>query len=171
MILMAPDQHMWVHQRWKSRPRFEREDRPFPERLLNKLRELPWMDEDGAKDRGRPRRPLPRRHGEIRLNHGTPVPSHREELRRIHLGIHGHAIPNRRRLGTMNIHPQTPEGSVLYGPGVTIEPMEMDGEVQQMMLTHVESEIAWFVTERILRTFPWKLRDLEDGREIALMPD
>ena len=63
-------------------------------------------------------------------------------------------------LGTMNIHPQTPEGSVLYGPGVTIEPMEMDGEVQQMMLTHVESEIAWFVTERILRTFPWKLRDL-----------
>ena len=48
MILMAPDQHMWVHQRWKSRPRFEREDRPFPERLLNKLRELPWMDEDGV---------------------------------------------------------------------------------------------------------------------------
>ncbi len=74
-------------------------------------------------------------------------------------------------LGTMNIHPQTPEGTVLYGPGVTIEPMEMDGEVQQMMLTHVESEIVWFVTERILRTFPWKLRDLEDGREIALMPD
>ena len=74
-------------------------------------------------------------------------------------------------LGTMNIHPQTPEDTVLYGPGVTIEPMEMDGEVQQMMLTHVESEIAWFVTERILRTFPWKLRDLEDGREIALMPD
>ena len=48
MILMAPDQHMWVHQRWKSRPRFEREGRPFPERLLNKLRELPWLDEDGV---------------------------------------------------------------------------------------------------------------------------
>ena len=28
----------------------------------------------------------------------------------------------------------------------------MDGEVQQMMLTHVESEIAWFMTERILRS-------------------
>ena len=74
-------------------------------------------------------------------------------------------------LSPMNIHPENSEGTVLYGPGITIEPVEVDGEVQQMMLTHVESEIAWFVTERILRTFPWKLRDLEDGREIALMPD
>ena len=67
---------------------------------------------------------------------------------------------------TLNFGPQHPAAH-----GVLRMVMEMDGEVQQMMLTHVESEIAWFVTERILRTFPWKLRDLEDGREIALMPD
>ena len=37
-------------------------------------------------------------------------------------------------LGTRHSHPHTPAGAVLYGPGVTIDPMEMDGEVQQMML-------------------------------------
>jgi KDO2-lipid IV(A) lauroyltransferase len=45
MIRMAPEQYLWVHRRWKSRPRHERTGRPFPPRLLEKLRSLPWMTE------------------------------------------------------------------------------------------------------------------------------
>jgi KDO2-lipid IV(A) lauroyltransferase len=48
MVRAAPDQYLWVHRRWKSRPRHEREGRPFPPRLLKHLRELPWMTDDEA---------------------------------------------------------------------------------------------------------------------------
>ncbi|HZW08198.1 MAG TPA: lysophospholipid acyltransferase family protein [Phycisphaerales bacterium] len=41
----APDQVLWMHRFWKSRPPHERKRRPFPEALARKLRELPWMTE------------------------------------------------------------------------------------------------------------------------------
>jgi len=44
-VRMAPEQYLWIHRRWKSRPRFERENRPFPAAMREKLRSLPWMSE------------------------------------------------------------------------------------------------------------------------------
>ncbi|MCZ6494068.1 MAG: lysophospholipid acyltransferase family protein [Planctomycetota bacterium] len=43
MIRSAPDQYLWVHRRWKSRPRHERLGRPVPSRLIAKLHSLPWL--------------------------------------------------------------------------------------------------------------------------------
>jgi len=45
MVREAPDQYLWIHRRWKSRPRHERLGRPFPPRLRDKLAALPWMTE------------------------------------------------------------------------------------------------------------------------------
>ncbi|MFO0963384.1 MAG: lysophospholipid acyltransferase family protein [Phycisphaerales bacterium] len=44
-VLLAPDQYLWIHRRWKSRPRWEREVKPLPDRVKAKLRTLPWMDD------------------------------------------------------------------------------------------------------------------------------
>ena len=35
-----------MHRIWKSRPRHERLDKPFPDTLRRKLAELHWMDDD-----------------------------------------------------------------------------------------------------------------------------
>jgi KDO2-lipid IV(A) lauroyltransferase len=43
MIRSAPEQYLWVHRRWKSRPRHERLGRPMPGRLIAKLESLPWL--------------------------------------------------------------------------------------------------------------------------------
>ncbi len=43
MILAAPDQYLWLHRRWKSRPRYERKGLPMPVRLRDKIAALPWM--------------------------------------------------------------------------------------------------------------------------------
>jgi KDO2-lipid IV(A) lauroyltransferase len=43
MVRMAPEQYWWLHRRWKSRPRFEREGKPMPSRLVAKLESLPWL--------------------------------------------------------------------------------------------------------------------------------
>ena len=48
MIRAAPEQYLWMHRIWKSRPRHEREGRPFPASLRRKLEELPWMDDAGV---------------------------------------------------------------------------------------------------------------------------
>ena len=46
MIRRAPEQYLWVHRRWKSRPPHERAGKPMPDRLRAKLRELPWMTDE-----------------------------------------------------------------------------------------------------------------------------
>ena len=43
MVREAPEQYLWLHRRWKSRPRHEREGQPMPGRLIEKLEQLPWM--------------------------------------------------------------------------------------------------------------------------------
>lgn len=46
MIREFPEQYLWLHRRWKSRPRHEREGKPVPGALVAKLEALPWMTQD-----------------------------------------------------------------------------------------------------------------------------
>jgi KDO2-lipid IV(A) lauroyltransferase len=43
MVRRDPDQYLWLHRRWRSRPRHERLGKPLPGRLREKLEALPWM--------------------------------------------------------------------------------------------------------------------------------
>ncbi len=45
MIRRQPAQYLWMHRRWKSRPRHERQGKPMPSGLRKNLESLPWMDE------------------------------------------------------------------------------------------------------------------------------
>lgn len=45
MVRAAPEQYLWMHRYWKSRPRHERLGKPFPDRLREKILALPWMTE------------------------------------------------------------------------------------------------------------------------------
>lgn len=38
-----PGQYLWMHRRWRSRPKFEEEGKPMPAALRRKLEALPWM--------------------------------------------------------------------------------------------------------------------------------
>lgn len=42
-VRLAPEQYLWMHRYWKSRPRHERLGKPFPKPLLEKIRQLPWI--------------------------------------------------------------------------------------------------------------------------------
>src|SRR6185295_19043495 len=47
MVRKAPEQYLWMHRIWRSRPRHERSQKPFPAALEEKIRLLPWItDED-----------------------------------------------------------------------------------------------------------------------------
>jgi len=48
--MIDPGQYLWIHRRWRSRPRWERDGKPMPDRVRSKLRSLPWMD-DAAVER------------------------------------------------------------------------------------------------------------------------
>jgi KDO2-lipid IV(A) lauroyltransferase len=43
MVRAAPEQYLWLHRRWKSRPRHELEAKPMPAKLIEKIEQLPWM--------------------------------------------------------------------------------------------------------------------------------
>lgn len=43
MVRRRPEQYLWTHRRWKSRPRFERLDRPMPDALRRSIEALPWI--------------------------------------------------------------------------------------------------------------------------------
>ncbi|QQE11729.1 lysophospholipid acyltransferase family protein [Planctomycetota bacterium] len=43
MVRMRPAQYLWMHRRWKSRPRHERLGKPIPKALVRNLEALPWM--------------------------------------------------------------------------------------------------------------------------------
>jgi len=45
MVRLCPEQYLWMHRRWKSRPRHERKSKPMPDNLRRKLEQLPWMTE------------------------------------------------------------------------------------------------------------------------------
>ena len=45
MVRKHPEDYLWMHRRWSSRPRFELDGKPMPESLKRKLRELPWVDD------------------------------------------------------------------------------------------------------------------------------
>lgn len=40
-----PEQYLWMHRRWKSRPRYERLGQPMPEAFRRRIAELPWVDD------------------------------------------------------------------------------------------------------------------------------
>ena len=46
MISECPRQYLWMHRRWKSRPRHERLGAAMPARLRKNIEQLPWMDQD-----------------------------------------------------------------------------------------------------------------------------
>lgn len=43
MVRARPNQFLWSHRRWKSRPRHEQAGKPIPKALRRNLEELPWM--------------------------------------------------------------------------------------------------------------------------------
>jgi KDO2-lipid IV(A) lauroyltransferase len=48
LIADCPEQYLWIHRRWKSRPRHVRAGKPMPPSLEHQLRSLPWMSDTDA---------------------------------------------------------------------------------------------------------------------------
>ncbi|MCH2152254.1 MAG: lysophospholipid acyltransferase family protein [Phycisphaerales bacterium] len=46
MVRRAPEQYLWMHRRWKSRPRHERQGQDMPQMLEEQIRSLPWLSTD-----------------------------------------------------------------------------------------------------------------------------
>ncbi len=45
MVRRSPEQYLWMHRRWKTRPRWEQLSKPMPASVQAKLEALPWMDQ------------------------------------------------------------------------------------------------------------------------------
>ncbi len=43
MVRAAPEQNLWLHRYWKSRPRHEHQGKPLPAAMREKIRALPWI--------------------------------------------------------------------------------------------------------------------------------
>jgi len=48
LVEACPSQYLWIHRRWKSRPRHVRQGKPMPASLERKIRSLPWIDDSAA---------------------------------------------------------------------------------------------------------------------------
>ena len=46
VVRRAPEQYLWIHRRWKSRPKWEVAGKPMPASVRRRLEELPWMDDE-----------------------------------------------------------------------------------------------------------------------------
>lgn len=46
VVRRAPEQYLWIHRRWKSRPKWEMAGKPMPASVRRRLEELPWMDDE-----------------------------------------------------------------------------------------------------------------------------
>lgn len=45
MVRRSPEQYLWMHRRWKTRPRWEQNGKPMPASMQAKIESLPWMDQ------------------------------------------------------------------------------------------------------------------------------
>ena len=63
MVRGAPEQYLWVHRRWKSRPRHELAGTTMPASLRHRIESLPWVDEPMMRRLQRPYLVKPRRAG------------------------------------------------------------------------------------------------------------
>ncbi|MCA9289029.1 MAG: hypothetical protein KDA05_10620 [Phycisphaerales bacterium] len=50
MVRATPEQYLWMHRVWKSRPKHEKNHEPMPEAMVEKLRSLEWLS-DGDVER------------------------------------------------------------------------------------------------------------------------
>jgi len=46
MVRRAPEQYLWMHRYWKSRPRHEHQGKPMPSAMREKIEGLPWMTQE-----------------------------------------------------------------------------------------------------------------------------
>ncbi|MFG0275125.1 MAG: lysophospholipid acyltransferase family protein [Phycisphaerales bacterium] len=46
MVRAAPEQYLWLHRCWKTRPKFEQRGKPMPPALREKIAALPWMTDE-----------------------------------------------------------------------------------------------------------------------------
>ncbi|MEO0586577.1 MAG: lysophospholipid acyltransferase family protein [Planctomycetota bacterium] len=54
MVRRHPEQYLWMHRRWKSRPPWERKAKPMPPAARRRLADLPWMTDDQIETLARP---------------------------------------------------------------------------------------------------------------------
>ena len=56
MVRRAPEQYLWMHRYWKSRPAFEKSGKPIPDKMVEKIAQLPWITTEALErivERGR----------------------------------------------------------------------------------------------------------------------